>query len=168
MRKIINNRNNRCMNTISLRLLNYAHIVHILHSVWTFEEFFRWNASTKMLAVAASIAWCDASLIHFLGKKKKQISITIFLFKILFESINNAYDNAPACLILWYLARQAVCCEDTDGKCFPEIEAGLYVLANLDFWSSDLRNMGCVTMANTMHVGVLCVCVNTYMIRIEI
>jgi len=166
MRKIINNRNNRCEHDVSLRLLNYAHIVHILHSIWTFEELLRWNASTEMLAVAASIAWCDASLIRFLGKKNKFLLQYSYLKYYL--SINNAYNNAPACLILWYLARQAVCCEDTDGKCFPEIEAVLYVLANLDSQSSDLRNTGCVTMASTMHVRVLCVCVNTYMTRIKI
>lgn len=62
---------------MNLRLFNFAHIVQKSWKVRT-VLFKNIRASNKMLAVAVSIAWRDASLICFLENKKK--SITIFLF----------------------------------------------------------------------------------------
>lgn len=76
-RKNVNDGNDRCMKyNISLRLLNYAHIIY--KSCEVRAELLK-DASTEVFAVTAPVTRRDASLIRFL-EEKQIIIITTFLF----------------------------------------------------------------------------------------
>lgn len=73
---------------VSLRLLNYAHIIHKSRQVQA--ELFK-GTSAKVFAMTALIAGRDASLIGFL--RKKLISVIYYIYTYVFLLSSSLINN---------------------------------------------------------------------------